>query len=193
MKLRKIIRDDSFVFYSHEVKGPVIEANDPDKPGKTIKHQGLEEVEVTAHEAPLKSFDKAMQALASVAAKVLGCPPEWTDKIRVKSLAVSYTAKGTRSAVIVFTKELAATDLPHRMSTPSFRFDDAAEGEDGRRQVAPRHAELLDAMMTEAEKYADGKRQQMTLPLDDGKKAADKLDKEELTAPLKFSPTASGD
>ena len=154
MKVTKVIREESAVEFHHEVQG----------------HQATEERKIRAHEAPLKTFDKCLQALADVVCNILELGTGYAKGIVVLAVSFSYTKKGTRSASIVFAKELDATGSAHRMTTPVFQFDDAAEGEDGqRRQCSKKHAELLDQMIRETEAYANGERQQRLLPLDDGK------------------------
>jgi hypothetical protein len=154
MKVTKVIREESAVEFHHEVQG----------------HQATEERKIRAHEAPLKTFDKCLQGLADVAVNILELGTGYAKGIIVLAVSFSYTKKGTRSASIVFSKELDATGSAHRMTTPVFQFDDAAEGEDGqRRQCSKKHAELLAQMIVETEAYANGERQQRLLPLDDGK------------------------
>jgi hypothetical protein len=154
MKVTKVIREESAVEFHHEVQG----------------HKAVEERKIRAHEAPLASFDKTLQALSDVAVNILELGTGYAKGISVLSVSFSYTKKGTRSAAIVFSKELDATGSSHRMTTPLFQFDDAAEGEDGqRRQCTKKHAELLHQMIVETENYANGERQQRVLPLDDGK------------------------
>lgn len=154
MKILKVTRDESSVQFRHEVQG----------------HKATEERDHTCHEAPLAAFDKALQALADVAVNILELGQGYKKGIVIIALAISYTKKGTRSAHIVFSKELDATGGTHRMTTPVFQFDDAAEGEDGqRRQCSKKHAEMIAEMIAETEKYANGERQQRLLPLDDGK------------------------
>lgn len=154
MKVTKVIREESAVEFHHEVQG----------------HQATEERKIRAHEAPLKTFDKCLQGLADVAVNILELGTGYAKGIVVLAVSFSYTKKGTRSAAIVFSKELDATGGAHRMTTPIFQFDDAAEGEDGQRlQCSKKHAELLNQMIVETEAYANGERQQRLLPLDDGK------------------------
>jgi hypothetical protein len=156
MKISKVIRTDDAVEFHHEVQG----------------HQAVETRKITAHEAPLKGFDTALQKLADVAVNILEVGQPYKKGITIISLTVSYTGKGTRSATIVGKKELDATGKPHRFDTPQFRFDDAAEGEEGRRECTKAHAEMIQTVIDETEKYANGERQQRLLPLDDGKGAA---------------------
>lgn len=154
MKVTKVIREESAVEFHHEVQG----------------HQAVEERKIRAHEAPLKKFDTILQSLADVVVNILELGQAYRKGIIILAVSFSYTKKGTRSASIVFSKELDATGGAHRMTTPVFQFDDAAEGEDGqRRQCSKKHAELLNEMVEETEKYANGERQQRLLPLDDGK------------------------
>lgn len=155
MKILKVIRDEDRVQFRHEVQG----------------HKAVEERDHTCHEAPLKSFDDALQSLSDVVVNILELGQGYRKGITVVSVSFSYTKKGTRSAAITFSKELDATNGAHRLTTPLFQFDDAAEGEDSgqRRQCTKKHAELIDVLIVETEKYANGERQQRLLPLDDGK------------------------
>lgn len=157
MKMLSIMRTESFVRFTHEVKGPTIKANDPKNPGTVTETSGIEEHKVTAHEIPLASFDKALQALAEVAVNILELGEPYKKGITVRKLAISYTKTGTRSAAITFDKALDATGTLHQMSTPFFRIDDA---DDGRRQCAKGHAARVVTMINEAEGYAVGERQQ---------------------------------
>lgn len=182
MKMLKITRTKDAVRFKHEV---------------TIDAGGIEERDVTAHEAPLKIFDDALQALAAVAAKVLECDPEWANSVTVHSLAISHTKHGTRSATIGFVKALDATSTQHSMATPAFQIEDCVnKSEATRRQVAPKHAEAVLEMIKRAEDYANGKRQQMQLPFqtDDEKKKAEGKEASE-TGTLKFprGTAAAGD
>jgi hypothetical protein len=148
-KILRLTRTDSLVRYRQEFKTDT----------------GIEERDITSHDAPLKKLDDALQALAPVAAKVLELPPDYAKGIVVHSVGISYTKAGTRSAIIYFKKALDATSTNHGMDTPSFQIDDAGDGEEGRRQVVPKHAALVDELIDQAEDYADGKRQQVQLPL----------------------------
>ncbi len=157
MKMLKITRTSDLVRFRHEVTLPI---------GTT------EERDVTAHDAPKKKFDTALQALAAVAVKVLELPSEYAKGITVVSLGISHTKHGTRSATIYFTKQIDKLELEHELKTPSFRIDDPAAGEDKelKRQVIPTHASLVEDMITQAIQYADGDRLQMSLPLGDKSK-----------------------
>jgi hypothetical protein len=154
MKVTKVIREEAAVEFHHEVQG----------------HQATEERKIRAHEAPLKSFDETLQSLTDVCVSILELGQSYKTGMKILAVSFSYTKHGTRSASISFSKELSATEAAHRLTTPLFQFDDAADGEDsGRRQCTKKHAELLGAMIVEAENYANGERQQRLLPLDDGK------------------------
>jgi hypothetical protein len=158
-KLLKIVRDESFVQYRQEVQ----------------RTGTAEEQDVTTHEAPLPSFDAALQALAPVACVVLGMGPKYAEGVIVRSLSIGYTKAGTRSATISFTKKLDTPEVTHPLKTPAFRFDDSAEGESngGRREVANKQAELIELMIEQAEKYIAGERQQQILPLEAGAEPAE--------------------
>jgi hypothetical protein len=157
MKILKVIRRDDEVEFHHEVQG----------------HMATDTRKITAHEAPLKAFDDTLQALADVVVSINELGQGYKKGMVITSLAVHYTAKGTRSAVINFTKALDATGKKsHGWCTPQFRFEDAEEGEEGRMECAKKHSELIATMIEHVEAYANGERQQRLLPLDDGKGAA---------------------
>ena len=147
MKLLRIVRDEKFVEYKIETQG----------------HQAQEDRAVTCHEAPLQSFDDAFQALGDVAAKIIELRND--SGVEVKSLAIRRTKHGTRSAIITITRHLKATDKPHRLKTPVFQFDDPTEDE-GPRECSVEQANLINAMIAEAEKYIAGERQQMILGME---------------------------
>jgi hypothetical protein len=151
MKILKVIRDDKFVQFRHEVGG----------------HESVEDRDIIAHEAPLKSFDLCLQELAAVVCAVLQLPSDYATGMTVRSLTVSHTKRGTRSVAIKAIKGLDTTGRNHPITTPLFQVDDGAEGEDGRMECTQAQAELVDAMIQEVERYADGERQQGLLPLED--------------------------
>ena len=170
MKILKVIRDENCVQFRHEVQG----------------HQATEERDHICHEAPLKEFDDALQGLADAVVNVLEVGQPYKKGITVIALSLSYTKKGTRSAAITFTKELEATGAAHRLTTPLFQFDDAAEGEDNksRRQCTKRHAEQIQTVIECTEQYANGERQQRLLPLNEDDSAEPKAgDVLKFTAP----------
>jgi hypothetical protein len=156
MKLLKVIRNESFVRFVREV---------------TVTKGTEEKQDITAHEAPLPAFDKALQALSDVAVNILELGQEYKKGVAVVSVSVSHTKAGTRSVSIAFVKTIDATGTEHKLDTPVFQIDDAGKGEEGgqRRQCSKKHAEMVAAFLDEAVKYANGKRAQTMLPLDDGK------------------------
>lgn len=159
MKILKVIRDEDRVQFRHEVQG----------------HKAVEERDHTCHEAPLKSFDDALQSLSDAVVNVLELGQGYKKGMKISAVTFSYTKKGTRSAAVTFSKDLDATNGAHRLTTPVFQFDDAAEGEDSgqRRQCTKKHAQLLEVVIEETEKYANGDRQQRLLPLDDADSKAE--------------------
>lgn len=190
-KLLKITRADSYIRFRHEVQGETLKVPDPKNPGKTISQTGLEERDVTAHEAPLPAFDEALQNLATVAVSVLELGVQYANGMIVRGLSVSYTKKGTRSAVIRFTKLLDRTKNKHPMETPMFQIDDGKEGEEGKRQCTPNQAKAVVDMIRHANNYAAGKRAQALLDL--GDKKPDGVDHEAgpRTEPLDFQSEAA--
>jgi hypothetical protein len=175
MKILKVIRRDTEVEFHHEVQG----------------HMATDTRKITAHEAPLKAFDDTFQKLADIVVSINELGQEYKKGINVTALTIHYTAKGTRSATIAFTKELDATGKKtHPWSTPQFRFEDAAEGEEGRMECVKKHAQLIESMIEHVEAYANGERQQRLLPLDDGKGEAAEPAQGDV---LKFSTPPAGE
>jgi len=156
MKILKVIRNESFVRFVREV---------------TVTKGTEEKQDITAHEAPLPAFDKALQALADVAVNILEVGQDYKQGMAIVSVSISHTKAGTRSVSLAFVKKIDATGTEHRLDTPVFQIDDARKGEEGgqRRQCSKKHAELVGDFLDEAVKYANGKRAQQMLPLDDGK------------------------
>lgn len=159
MKLTKITRTSDLVRFVHEVQ---------------LGGGSTEDRDVTAYDAPLKKFDTALQALGAVAVKVMELDESYVKGVTVTSLAISYTKVGTRSATIYFKKQIDKLSILHPIASPTFQIDDPGEGEDKsqKRQVLPKHAALVEEMLEQAIKYADGERQQMQLPLG-GKKTTE--------------------
>lgn len=166
MKILKVVRDKTQIVFKQEVKGAM----------------GIDTETRTTHEAPLKTFDSALQKLTPVICYILGTGQQWGDEVLVKSIDLSYTAKGTRSVKIGFTRTLAATEKDHPMETPMFQFDAPADSEADARECHSKHAEAVDKFIDEAEKYIKGERQQMLLelPKNEPKKAKEDPKQEKL-------------
>ena len=79
----------------------------------------------------------------------------------------------------------------HPIATPMFQIDDAASGEDTRKDVTKGQAELVASFLHEVEKYANGERQQRLLPLDDA--GAPTTAQEDPENVLKFNTPTKGD
>lgn len=150
MKFLKILRDEEFVRCRFVTDDAIM---------------AREEIEQTSHEAPLTSFDTALQALAPIACNILELGKSYDDGMTVRSVRIKRTKSGTRSVSIGFEKKLNAVDNPHRFSTPLFNIDQPGENEQGARECSPKQTELIDAFIKEAEKYQNGDRQQRLLPL----------------------------
>lgn len=152
MELRKITRNEKSVIYEIDRKG----------------QQAEETVKVTAHEAPLKDFDDALQiGLKSVLAEMVELPDEWTGTAKIHSLTIRRTKAGTRSVSISFSRPCEESDRVFTGDTPFFRIDGSEQEE------KPQSPELTDPAITdicrainEASRYANGERQQALLPLE---------------------------
>lgn len=150
MKFLKIIRDDEFIRLRFVTDDGIL---------------AREEQEITSHEAPLKPFDDALQALAPIACNILELGKGYDEGMTVRSLRIKRTKSGTRSVSIGFEKKLNAVDNPHRLATPLFNIDAPSENEQGVRECSEKQAKLIDDFLTEAEKYQSGDRMQKLLPL----------------------------
>lgn len=170
-KILNVVRTDAFVKILYETskqteQKTVPDAKDPGK-SKIVKATSFETQEITAHEAPLPSFDEALQALGTVAAKILSVPPDYREGITVIKVGISYTEHGIRSATISFVKNLDATASLHPMKTPAFQIDDGKTPDQGRRQCTPKHAEMVADFIKEAQRYASGERSQQLLDFEE--------------------------
>lgn len=185
-KLLKLVRDESFIQFIHEVDRATetVSVNDPASPRgakdapKTVLQSNVEKVDITSHEAPLPAFDKALQALADVIANVMETGQSWKKGIVVRSFALTYTKTGIRSVVISFNKRIDATDSFHPMKTPAFQIDDGKTADEGRKQCSKPHADAVIKMIKEAERYAAGERSQQMLKFNDGDEGGDDDDKD---------------
>lgn len=155
MKIQKVTRDDSFVRIQYT----------------TDSGTNPELYDVTSHQAPVPEFDKAFDKLGAIAVNI--CELSSDAGVIVKSFAIERTKNGTKSCRISFTKELDATNKPHAMDTPQFRIDPPADSEQGTRQCSPVQAKQVYAIVDLAEKYVNGERSQMILPLSDPKEEGD--------------------
>lgn len=149
MKIIKVTRDDSFVRIVYS----------------TDSGTNPELYDVTSHQAPVPEFDKAFDKLGSIASNISELSTD--SGVAVKNFAIERTKYGTKSCKIAFTKELDATSSAHAMSTPQFRIDPPADGEQGSRECSPTQAKQIYAIIDLAEKYVNGERSQMILPLAD--------------------------
>lgn len=182
-KILFVKRTDNFVQIRHEALQTRERAVDVDKQKNqkagdkpaTKEVTSTEEIDLTAHDAPLESFDKALQSLAPVVAKVMDCDPEWAGKVEITSLSVSHTENGTRTATVAFTRPLLAGASVHPLKTPAFQIeDDKATGE--KAQVTPGHAERVVAVIKEAQRYVLGERSQQTLGFEEQDEDDDKIE-----------------
>ena len=163
-KLLRVLRTPDRVVYRQEFAGNELHyaGTKPGDPSRSI--QGTEERETTAHEAPLKAFDAALQALGPVAISVLEITPTYRKGMEVIGVEFSYTKQGIRSAAILFVKNLAINDgAAHKFKTPMFQFDDGKTPEEGRRACTKGQADALCEVIKQTERYANGDRQQKLL------------------------------
>lgn len=164
MKITKVIRGEKFVTFHHEVQG----------------HLAIEEREITCKEAPLSSFDEALQNLKEVAITILGAPRSWLKDITITGLSISHTKRGTRSLVIRFDRFYQSVEKTKAEATPMFQIDNPSDGEEGRPNVVKMHAEMCAVMIAEAERYAAGERQQVLLPLEEAPEKHEPRDGDEM-------------
>lgn len=117
-------------------------------------------------EAPLNETEEALQDLRKLVASVMEVDPSWADEVVVTGFTLSYTKQGTRSMVVSFLKSFEVSESPKKMSTPAFQIDHAATGESHPRVISDKSAALAVRAIEQAERYAQGERQQTRLPLE---------------------------
>lgn len=121
---------------------------------------------ITAHEAPLESFNEAMNNLRTVIREMLELPEKWVDTVMVKTLSISRTKAGTRSVSIAFART-GKTGRTFTAPTPLFRID-SPENEDEKidPELSKKSIELVVIMINEAMRYVEGERAQALLPFE---------------------------
>lgn len=180
-KIMKVIRTDAFVKITQETDRTFETKTVPVEPGRTEKKEvtNVREITETAHEAPLPSFDKALQALAPIACRALEIPSDWAKGVTVNGLAVSYDKNGRRTVTLFFAKSLDRTATTHPLKTPAFLIDDGKTTSEGRRQCTPTESDRVIEFIKEAQDYALGERSQTLLKFEEETKKED-----DKTAPL---------
>lgn len=178
-KILSVKRTDDYVQIAHEAMKTTEHKTTPDKnkPGetKTKEVSSAEVIDLTAHDAPLPAFDKALQSLGPVAALALGCPSSYADNVEVESFSLSYTENGVRSVVIHIIKPLLQGTASHKLKTPTIQIeDDKQTGE--RRQCTPNHAERVIDAIKEAQRYVAGDRSQQVLGFEEDEEDDDKIE-----------------
>lgn len=125
--------------------------------------EAKEERKITAHEMPNPEFGEALQALTTVVVDVMSFPKDYVTGMAIAGFSISYTKQGTKSMQIIFDKALDKIGgKTHRMSTPMFRIDMPADGEDGSVEIDKKSVKACANALREAELYAKGSRSQMT-------------------------------
>lgn len=139
---------------------------------------------VTAKEEPLDSLTKAWDKLKTVFCEVLELDSSYTEGLTITKMAIRRTKQGTRSVVLSATKQLECRrDFLHKLQTPCFQVDAAAEGESGGVEVEKKLATLVTKAIHESERYMEGHRSQQMLDFESAKaglQATADLGKQEL-------------
>ena len=133
------------------------------------KSVGTNESEKTQHaakEQPMASFYKQFGKVGLMIPNIMEVDQEWENSCTLKTIRLSYTKKGTRSAKLIFDKIFRITGKSKKLETPMFQFDNPADGEEQPRECSKKQATDLAVMMDEMCKYAKGERQQTLLPLE---------------------------
>lgn len=164
MKLLKIQREKDYIRYKVEQKG----------------HMANEEKEITSHEAPLDSFDEAMEHLADAAMEMMELPPSWLGYMDVKWMELTYSKSGTRQAQIGFSKYYIRVEASKTEKTPKFYIEDGQGEEEHKREAPDKVVELVINMIYEAEKYINGERKQQLLPLPEGGEPVEPADGDQM-------------
>lgn len=162
MKLLRVSRDAKKVKFTIETQG----------------HMGVKEVTETCHEAPLQSFDDALQSLAPIAAG-------WAELINdstveMHTLALDYTKHGTRSVRLAFNRELSVTGKSYKLKAPPVQIDDPATDESTVKQASEKEAKAVQLMIDEAIRYVEGERAQRLLGMEEGDSDDDENKEDEL-------------
>lgn len=134
---------------------------------------------ITAHEAPLESFNEAMNNLRTVVREMLELPEKWVETVLIKTLSISRTKAGTRSVSIAFSRT-GKTGRTFAAPTPLFRID-SPENEDERidPELSKKSIELVVIMINEAMRYVAGERAQALLPFEQSEVEGDSEDGQE--------------
>jgi hypothetical protein len=138
MKVEKIVRDENFVLH---------------KSTDDARLMGRDKRAITSYEAPIPSFEEALDALTPVACNILGLGKDYGDDAKTRSVTISYSKRGTRSCQLQIKKEISATQTTHLITTPKFQFDDAQEGEHGQMECSKAQKKVIEAFIAEAVKY----------------------------------------
>lgn len=126
-------------------------------------HKASEVREVTCYEAPLESFDEALDQLKSAVLKMCELPESWRESITIKWMGITYTKQGTRQAQIGFSKHWAKTHNDNSLKTPEFFIEDGTGSEDFKKEAPDSVVTLVLNMVHEAERYVNNERQQLLL------------------------------
>lgn len=148
MKIKKVTRKDKTIEIVHIVKGL----------------NSIEDRDITYRDAPLPSFDEALQGLAVVVVGIMKLPKSFQKKIKVKWMSVGYTKADTRSVTIGFdiTWDHLDEGKEQALSTLPFRIEEA---ESGRAHTTSAETQLVLTMLGEVDRYVNGERQQFQLGL----------------------------
>lgn len=127
---------------------------------------------ITAQEMPLDSFNKAIDGLKKVFIDVLELPTDYIEGLTITSMSIRRTKLGTRSVILGATKQLECRrDFLHKISTPCFQVDPAADGESGGIEIEKKLANIVTKAIHESERYMGGERSQQLLDFDQSKAA----------------------
>ncbi len=123
---------------------------------------------VVAKEAPLKSLYVALNDLREPLVDLIPLFRPFVDRFKINGVDVSYTKTGTRSVSIKW--ELPVDNVNTNLSGEKLLFpiDDPVSGDEGKAYRPPLPKESngkIAAFLDEAEKYIQGNRQQLRLPL----------------------------
>lgn len=151
IKLKKVTRADDEIVCAWEVTDDGFPSNR----------------NVSFTEAPLPSFDGALQALRHCLPEILMVTPAWADSCKVKGITVTRTKAGDRSAAITAQVDVPYGNVPFTFRTPATKVDNPQDGSlELPKVLSKESAERIDSFLREAEKYIRGERLQIQLPLD---------------------------
>lgn len=122
---------------------------------------------LTCKDAPLASFDEALQALRDDVLIIAELDGNYDEDMRVQSVSLSFSEKsGARGCVVTAMKTLAIANAPLALHTPHLLAESAGGGDDNGGEAEPAKTGVvpdgmwarIEALEKQAWAYLNGKR-----------------------------------